>query len=312
MDGKARVSQPDGFPLVPCRRASKLRALEPALLGGYMADVFLSYRNLPSRRARVERLAAILEAHGFTVWWDYGLEAGLDYKDQIMAELAIAKVVAPLWCSESIHSEWVLKEARIGKDKLCPARLLPVTLPTEFEHIQAADLIEWAGQSDDDRLHRYVKRLAIQACVQLQTPLSLLSQLRQLPTLAEFAFEEHGNAMAKPRTALPSRDKASVARTFLIKKAQRRETVTTMDLANWLGIPFGDELKGLLNKLALEDQLADLPILTGLVVSKSVRLPLEYYWSFVGLIAGAPDDVKKAKWELELERVFAHWGQVLP
>jgi TIR domain-containing protein len=288
-----------------------LTSLQPAsrhFLGTLLADIFLSYRNLPHRRARVERLAAIFEAHGFSVWWDHGLEAGLDYKDQIMAELAIARVVAPLWCSESIRSEWVLQEARIGKDKLCPARLQAVTPPTEFEHIQAADLVAWTGQSDDERLHRYVKRLATQASVELQSRLSLLGQLRLLPTLADFTHEERANTMAKSRATHPSSDRASVARRFLITKARRRETVTTMDLANWIGIPFGDELKGLLNKLALEDQFADLPILTGLVVSKSAGLPLEYYCSFVGLIPGAPRDVKKAKWAPEIERVFAHWG----
>jgi hypothetical protein len=48
-----------------------------------MADVFISYRNSPERRALVRRLAAILRAHEVTVWWDYGLEAGESYRTQI-------------------------------------------------------------------------------------------------------------------------------------------------------------------------------------------------------------------------------------
>lgn len=147
-----------------------------------LADVFLSYRNLPDRRARVERLAAILEAHGLSVWWDYGLEAGLAYRDQIFAELEAAKVVAPLWCSESVQSEWVLQEATIGKAKLCPARLEAVSPPHEFEPIQAANLTSWSGQPDDDQLQRYILRLATQASAEPQPRQSLLRQMRLLPS----------------------------------------------------------------------------------------------------------------------------------
>lgn len=55
-----------------------------------MPDVFLSYRNLPDRRVLVDRLAAILEAHGLSVWWDYGLEAGAPFREQIFAKIDAA------------------------------------------------------------------------------------------------------------------------------------------------------------------------------------------------------------------------------
>jgi TIR domain-containing protein len=88
-----------------------------------MADVFISYRNTPDRRTIVRRLATILRAHEVSVWWDYGLEAGESYRAQIMIELANARIVAPLWCAESVASRWVRMEAELGKDKLVPARL---------------------------------------------------------------------------------------------------------------------------------------------------------------------------------------------
>jgi hypothetical protein len=112
-----------------------------------MADVFLSYRNTPERRLYVERLRVALDAYGLSVWWDYGLEAGKGYEPQIMAELAAAGLVVPIWCAESIRSEWVAKEARYGLEnkKLLPARLEAVRPPDPFEPIQAQDLVDWNG-----------------------------------------------------------------------------------------------------------------------------------------------------------------------
>jgi len=72
-----------------------------------LADVFLSYRNTVERRAFVKRLALLLRAHEVSVWWDYGLEAGESYRAQITEELSVARIVAPLWCAESITSKWV-------------------------------------------------------------------------------------------------------------------------------------------------------------------------------------------------------------
>lgn len=125
-----------------------------------MADVFISYRNTPDRRVIVRRLAFILRTHGISVWWDYGLEAGESYRAQISSKLAAAKVVSPLWCAESISSEWVLMEAQLGKDKLIPARLQKVTPPDDFEAIQAADLVGWDGTITNPRLQAFVRLIS--------------------------------------------------------------------------------------------------------------------------------------------------------
>lgn len=110
-----------------------------------MADVFISYRNLPERRAYARRLATILRAHGIEVWWDFGLAEGESYRQQITDELGRARVVVPLWCAESILSKWVAMEAEFGRDKLLPVRLQNVAPPDAFEAIHAADLIGWDG-----------------------------------------------------------------------------------------------------------------------------------------------------------------------
>jgi hypothetical protein len=134
----------------------------------FMADVFICYRNTPERRALVKRLATILWAHGVTVWWDYGLEAGESYRTQITTELANARVVAPMWCAESVNSQWVRMEAELGKDKLVPARLQKVAPPDAFEAIHAADLIGWDGAVGSPRVLAFVRRI----CARLEVPQS--------------------------------------------------------------------------------------------------------------------------------------------
>ena len=153
-----------------------------------MADVFISYRNTPERRAYVRRLATILRVYGIEVWWDYGLEAGDSYRDQILAKLAAARVVAPLWCDLSIHSQWVAMEAEFGKDKLVPARLQKVVPPSAFEAIQVADLIGWDGAVGSPRMLTFVRKI----CERLGRPglapadmLEDLADLKPLPPLPE-------------------------------------------------------------------------------------------------------------------------------
>src|SRR3990167_7053627 len=149
-----------------------------------MADVFLSYRNLPDRRAIVGRLAYILDAHKISVWWDYGLDAGDSYREQITREMADAKIVVPLWCEESVASPWVLMEAELGKDKLFPARLQSVAPPTAFEAIHAAHLERWNGSINDPALMDYIRRI----CVRLGKPDDLPGFIReQLAGLPEIA-----------------------------------------------------------------------------------------------------------------------------
>jgi len=149
-----------------------------------MADVFISYRNTPDRRVIVRRLSTILRAHEITVWWDYGLEAGESYRAQITTELANARVVTPLWCSESILSPWVRMEAELGKDKLVPARLQKVVPPDAFEAIQAADLIGWDGAIANPRLLEFVRLICKRMGRTALAPIDMIEELGQLPAFA--------------------------------------------------------------------------------------------------------------------------------
>ncbi|MCR6644334.1 MAG: toll/interleukin-1 receptor domain-containing protein [Terricaulis sp.] len=80
-----------------------------------MADIFISYKS--ERRAAAEHLAGVLGAHGYSVWWDYGLVSGRDFARQIEKELSAAKAVVVLWCSLSRESEWVRQEALYAKTR---------------------------------------------------------------------------------------------------------------------------------------------------------------------------------------------------
>lgn len=168
-----------------------------------MADVFLSYRNTPERRAFVKRLALLLRAHEVTVWWDYGLEAGESYRAQITDELSKALVVAPLWCSESIASKWVKMEAELGKDKLVPARLQKVVPPQEFEAIQAADLTGWDGSVQHPRVLAFVTKICERLGKSGRAPIDMMEELSELRTLA--ALPEAEVAIV-PKGAAPAQD----------------------------------------------------------------------------------------------------------
>lgn len=155
-----------------------------------MDEVFLSYRNTPERRALVKRLATLLRAHGVSVWWDYGLEAGQSYRTQISQKLAEAKIVAPLWCSESIRSKWVQLESELGKDKLVPARLQRVAPPGAFEPIHAADLIGWDGWVYHPLALDFVRNICRKLGKSDEAPGDMLDDLKHLPRVPPLPEEE--------------------------------------------------------------------------------------------------------------------------
>jgi len=166
-----------------------------------MADVFLSYRNLPDRRAIVGRLAYILDAHKIRVWWDYGLDAGDSYREQITREMAEAAIVIPLWCEESVTSAWVLMEAELGKNKLFPARLQEVAPPPAFEAIHAAHLERWNGDINDPALMDFIRRI----CTRLGKPDDLAGYIReQLAGLPPVPPLGPPRKNAAPLAALPA------------------------------------------------------------------------------------------------------------
>ena len=108
-----------------------------------MADVFISYK--AERRNAAEHLRHILEAHGFTVWYDYQLKVGTDFDLQIMRELNAAKAVIVLWDTLSVKSPWVMLEAMTSRfnETYLPVMIERCDLSQEFKNAQYQDLSKW-------------------------------------------------------------------------------------------------------------------------------------------------------------------------
>jgi hypothetical protein len=86
-----------------------------------MAEVFISYKS--ERRKAAEHLAEVLKHYGYSVWFDYQLIKGDDFRTQIEARIRDAKALVVLWCMMSVGSPWVKEEAGLVIRKLNQALL---------------------------------------------------------------------------------------------------------------------------------------------------------------------------------------------
>jgi len=110
-----------------------------------MSDIFISYAR--DDRATARMLNGVLEATGYSVFWDREVPPGRTWRDYIGQELEQARCMIVLWSKVSVGSHWVLEEAEIGRKRniLIPVRVDDVMLPLGFQSLQAADLLEWDG-----------------------------------------------------------------------------------------------------------------------------------------------------------------------
>jgi len=117
-----------------------------------MADIFISYSS--EDKSRIETLANILRAKGWTVWWDREIPAGKHFDAVIEEELERARCVIVIWTSRSVNSEWVKNEANeaVQKARLVPVMLEEVKIPLAFRRIEAARLIGWNGEEEHPEL----------------------------------------------------------------------------------------------------------------------------------------------------------------
>ena len=108
-----------------------------------MSDVFLSYAS--ADRPRVGGLIRALERHGWSVWWDPHILPGQRFPQVIQEALDAARCVMVVWSQHSVNSDWVQNETREGARRriLVPVLLDEVRIPLEFQHIQAARLLDW-------------------------------------------------------------------------------------------------------------------------------------------------------------------------
>lgn len=143
-----------------------------------MADVFISYKS--ERRLAAEYLAHIITDHGFTVWWDYGLLVGENFRDRIDREIRAAGAVVVLWCPMSVKSKWVKDEAYLAQElgKVVPAKVSEVPLPFGFNGLDTLNLAAWDGSPRGDGLARLIRAVEVRTGKTAQRNEDLLGRLQ--------------------------------------------------------------------------------------------------------------------------------------
>ncbi len=125
-----------------------------------MADIFLSYAT--EDRAVAGKIADMLEAAGWSVWWDRRIAAGDTWRATLERALGGMRCMVVLWSTHSVASEWVSEEAEEAKarDKpVVPALLEAIKPPLGWRHIQAVDLSDWNGSADAPNARQFIKDL---------------------------------------------------------------------------------------------------------------------------------------------------------
>jgi hypothetical protein len=75
-----------------------------------MADVIITYSRQDAELT--QKLAADLEARGYSVWWDTHLQLpGAYFRETPSDEVTAAKAVIVIWTPSSVKSNWILDEA---------------------------------------------------------------------------------------------------------------------------------------------------------------------------------------------------------
>jgi TolB-like protein len=127
-----------------------------------MTDVFVSYAT--EDRERVRPLVQLLEAQGWTVWWDLEIRPGQRFDSVIQNALTDSRCVVVVWSDDSINSEWVMDEATAGKERgvLVPVSLEAVQIPLPFIRTQSANFTNWKPGQITEEVHRFLNAVAAQ------------------------------------------------------------------------------------------------------------------------------------------------------
>lgn len=185
---------------------------QPVLLGDKrMSDIFISYNNKDKDKAKL--FATLLKQHGWSVFWDKNIPPGKTFDEYISEQLDAAKCIIVLWSKNSVNSDWVKEEAQRGASRkvLVPIFIERVSPPLGFGRIEAAELFDWNGDSDE---------------VEFQNLLQAITQL--IPE------SEHAPRPRQPLTK-PAPENISTADTEPVKNAKHgsgKEEKTT--LLRWL------------------------------------------------------------------------------
>lgn len=160
------------------------------MVGGGMADVFISYKREDSLKVRM--LVVALREANFDVWWDEDIPASALWEAAIEEALANAKAVVVCWSPASVDSENVRSEARVAREdgRLVQVFLKPCSPPLFFGERQGVDLCGWRGNPGDIRFSRIVDAVrAVSAGKTIERPAATntleMQQVRYYVALAQ-------------------------------------------------------------------------------------------------------------------------------
>lgn len=160
-----------------------------------MDEIFISYKS--ERRRAAEHLAEVCRRHGYSVWFDYHLIKGDDFDFQLDAKLVAAKAVIVLWCTQSVESKWVSREATKAAQRgtLLPILIEDCDLKTAHVNSDCIDLRAWDGSIRSHALDPLFDALEVKVG---RGPVAELKGVREYdetwrrfgaPTLSAFALD---------------------------------------------------------------------------------------------------------------------------
>ncbi len=125
-----------------------------------MAHLFISYSR--NDRPVIEKLSAVLEEAGHSVWWDRHIRGGAAFAKDIEAQLHKADAIIVAWSSDANESDWVKDEAVFARDKgkLIPICLTDCEAPMGFRQYQTIDFQNWKGDPAAPATHSLLSAIA--------------------------------------------------------------------------------------------------------------------------------------------------------
>jgi TolB-like protein len=125
-----------------------------------MAHLFISYSR--TDRPMIDKLSAVLESAGHSVWWDRHIRGGASFAKDIEAQLQKADAVIVGWSSNANESDWVKDEAVYARDKgkLIPICLADCEAPIGFRQYQTVNFTKWKGDPAGEPVQELLSAIA--------------------------------------------------------------------------------------------------------------------------------------------------------
>ncbi|HTX48465.1 MAG TPA: TIR domain-containing protein [Caulobacteraceae bacterium] len=188
-----------------------------------MTGVFLSYSR--ADRALAERVVNALRRLDIDVWWDEFMP-GVNWQRELARQIDELAAVLVIWTPNSVASENVADEARLGrhKHKLVNATCGVTSPPFPFDAINALPLDGWTGRESHSGWRRLVQTLEAHlveaSAVEPGALMSALDRREALAAAAAQAIVEAEAAFQRAQGDDAAAAKAVEAATRAFQQAQ--------------------------------------------------------------------------------------------